>query len=232
LIRSSNGGFALIRQRIGINFRRSSGVDRFSTLSGAKNACESAATSLASCGIQQVRPLFCCLAVTILLLVSGCNSPQQASSSGEGWHDFAGTWTAAGNRSIMRMGSNRQAAISTLEGSLVMADSKGVGVGFRSQVVVFNDSATGMIGRAVWTDEHGDQVFSELRGEGTAADNKINGNFVGGTGRYQGATGTYAFSWRFMIENEDGVVQGQSIGLNGRVRVGPLQAAGPGGTHS
>jgi hypothetical protein len=164
--------------------------------------------------------------------VSGCNRAPEASSSEEAWHDFAGTWTAAGNRSIMRMGSDRQAAISTLEGSLVMADSKGVGVGFRSQVVVFNDSATGMIGRAVWTDEHGDQVFSELRGEGTAADNKINGNFVGGTGRYQGATGTYAFSWRFMIENEDGVVQGQSIGLNGRVRVGPQPAAGPGGTHS
>ena len=97
---------------------------------------------------------------------------------------------------------------------------------------MFNDSATGMVGRAVWTDEHGDQAFSELRGEGTAADNKITGSFVGGTGRYQGATGTYEFSWRFMIENEDGVVQGQSIGLNGRVRVGPPQAAGQGGPQS
>ena len=132
----------------------------------------------------------------------------------------------------MRMGSDRQAAISTFEGSLVLTGSKGVGVGFRSQAFVFNDSATGMIGRAVWTDEHGDQVFSELRGEGTAADNKITGTFVGGTGRYQGATGTYAFSWRFVIENEDGVVQGQSTGLSGRVRVGlPQTASSTGGTH-
>jgi hypothetical protein len=90
-----------------------------------------------------------------------------------------------------------------------------------------------MVGRAVWTDEHGEQVFSELRGEGTAADNKISGTFVGGTGRYQGANGSYSFSWRFVIENEDGVVQGQSLGLNGRVRVGlPQTASGPGGTHS
>ena len=133
----------------------------------------------------------------------------------------------------MRMGNERQAAISTFEGSLVLTGSKGIGVGFRSQAVVFNDSATGMVGRAVWTDEHGEQVFSELRGEGNADDNKISGTFVGGTGRYQGANGTYSFSWRFVIENEDGVVQGQSIGLSGRVRVGqPQTASGPGGTHS
>jgi len=133
----------------------------------------------------------------------------------------------------MHMGSDRQAAISTFEGSLVLAGSKGVGVGFRSEAVLFNDTATGMIGRAVWTDEHGDQVFSELRGEGTAADNKITWTFVGGTGRYQGASGTYAFSWRFVIENEDGVVEGQSTGLTGRVRLGlPRTASAAGGTHS
>ena len=46
---------------------------------------------------------------------------------------------------------------------------------------------------------------------------------MGGTGRYAGATGTYEFSWRFVIETEDGIVQGQSVGLNGRVRVGSPQ---------
>ena len=90
---------------------------------------------------------------------------------------------------------------------------------------MLNDSVTGMVGRAVWTDEHGDQAWSELRGEGNKASNKIVGTFVGGTGRYSGATGTYEFSWRFLLENEDGNVQGESVGLKGRVRVG----AAPGG---
>jgi len=49
---------------------------------------------------------------------------------------------------------------------------------------------------------------------------------LGGTGRYSGATGTYDFSWRFLLENEDGVVQGQSVGFKGRVRV-TSQAEGP-----
>lgn len=46
--------------------------------------------------------------------------------------------------------------------------------------------------------------------------NKIVGTLIGGTGRYPGATGTYEFSWRFVMEGEDGTVEGQSIGLQGR----------------
>jgi hypothetical protein len=90
--------------------------------------------------------------------------------------------------------------------------------------MVFDDSVTGMVGGAVWTDEHGDQAYSELRGEGTAASNKIFGKFVGGTGRYSGVTGNYEFSWKFVLENEDGLVQGQSVDLKGRVQVAVPEA--------
>jgi hypothetical protein len=174
--------------------------------------------------------------VLVALFVTACGrSPQtsQSVSAGGEWREFQGTWTAAGSRNILRLGADRRAAISTFEGSLLLAGPSRPGVGFRSEAIVFNDTSTGMVGRAVWTDEHGDQAFSELRGEGTAEKNKITGTFVGGTGRYAGITGTYEFSWRFLIENEDGVVQGQSIGLNGRVRIGSQQAAtGQGGPQS
>ncbi len=90
---------------------------------------------------------------------------------------------------------------------------------------MFNDSATGMVGRAVWTDERGDHVYSELRGDGIATSNRIVGTFLGGSGRYAGATGTYEFSWRFVLENEDGSVQGQSSDLKGRARIGATHAA-------
>ncbi|HXW93541.1 MAG TPA: hypothetical protein VEK33_23530 [Terriglobales bacterium] len=125
----------------------------------------------------------------------------------------------------MRLTANRWAAISTYEGSLLLAGPSRPGVGFRSEAIVFSDSATGLIGRAVWTDEHGDQAVSELHGDDTAKNNKITGTFIGGTGRYAGATGTYEFSWRFVLENEDGLVQCQSIGLNGRVLVDSPQTA-------
>ena len=87
----------------------------------------------------------------------------------------------------MRLGGDRRASIANLNGSLLLAGSSRPAIGFRAEAIVFNDSVTGMVGRAVWTDEHGDQAYSELQGEGTATGNKIVGTFLGGTGRYSGA---------------------------------------------
>jgi hypothetical protein len=166
------------------------------------------------------------IALAVVLVVMACGrapKPSESVPSAGEWHEFQGTWTAAGNRYTMRLGSERRASIAHLEGSLMLAGPSRPGVGFRAEALVLNDTVTGMVGRAVWTDEHGDQVYSELRGEGTATGNKIVGTFLGGTGRYLGATGTYEFSWRFLLENEDGSVAGESVGLKGRVRVGSPQ---------
>ena len=99
-------------------------------------------------------------------------------------------------------------------------------VGFRADVIALVDTATGLTGRSVWTDEAGDQVFSELKGEGTATRNRIEGTILGGTGRYAGATGSYDFSWQYVIETEDGVIQGRTVGLKGRVRRGTAASGG------
>lgn len=170
------------------------------------------------------------LAVIALITLAACGPsqpPAETSASGDGWNEFQGTWTAAGNRHMVRLGGDRRASIAELNGSLLLAGPSRPGIGFRAEAIVLNDSVTGMVGRSVWTDERGDQVYSELRGEGTASGNRIVGTFLGGTGRYTGATGTYEFSWRFVLETEDGTVQGQSTGLKGRVRVSSPQA-----THS
>ena len=109
---------------------------------------------------------------------------------------------------------------------MLLAGAGRPGVGFRSDVIALVDSETGLIGRSVWTDENGDQVFSELKGEGTAAKNHIAGTILGGTGRYAGVTGTYEFSWQFVIEAEDGSIQGRAVGLKGRFRPGQPGAGG------
>ncbi len=56
---------------------------------------------------------------------------------------------------------------------MLLAGPSRPGVGFLSEVIALVDSKTGLTGRSVWTDENGDQVFSELKGEGTAAKNNI-----------------------------------------------------------
>lgn len=167
-------------------------------------------------------------AVGIVVLVAAamlcaCNPTPPTSPApdvGTGWREFEGTWTAAGSRQVIALGTARTASVATFRGSLLLTGGARPGLGFRAEAVVFTDSTSGMVGRAVWTDERGDQAWSEMRGEGTSTGNRIVGTFVGGTGRYAGATGEYTFSWRFVLEAEDGTVQGQSVGLKGRVRVG------------
>lgn len=170
--------------------------------------------------VEHVFSILCCVGL-IGFLATACGHARQVSTapSVDGWHEFQGTWTAAGSRHIMQLGGDRLASVSIVEGSLVLSGQSRPSVGFRSEAIVFNDNSTGMVGRAVWTDENGEHVYSELQGEGTASNNKITGTIVGGTGPYSGATGTYDFSWRFMLADEEGNIQGQSVGLKGRVRV-------------
>jgi len=163
-----------------------------------------------------------------LLVMTACNRSHPTSeplSTDNEWHEFQGTWTAAGSRDRIALGDGRRASTAKFEGSLLLAGPSRPAVGFRAEALVLNDTTTGLVGRAVWTDDRGDQVFSELKGNGDSTGNKIIGRFVGGTGRYSGASGGYEFSWRFVLETEDGTIQGQSMGLSGTIHVGSAQAA-------
>jgi hypothetical protein len=158
-----------------------------------------------------------------LMALAACGpsiEPSETVSGPGDWREFQGSWNASGSRHTVLLGGDRQASIVHLTGSLLLGGPTRPGVGFRGEVIALNDNATGMVGRAVWTDERGDQVFSELRGEGTTTGNRITGTFIGGTGRYAGATGTYELSWQYVLEAEDGTVQGRAVGLKGRVRAG------------
>jgi hypothetical protein len=163
------------------------------------------------------------ISLAVLVVLLGCGRPslpEETPRGGGEWREFRGEWTAAGSRDTIQFGGDRRASTARFSGTLMLSGPARPNVGFRAEAIVLSDSATGMVGRAVWTDERGDQVYSELKGEGTATGNRIVGTIVGGTGRYRGATGSYEFSWHFVIESRDGSVQGQSTDLKGRVRMG------------
>ena len=159
----------------------------------------------------------CVLAMALTVGACQRESEPPATASGE-WREFEGSWNAAGSRQTITLGADRKGSIIDLRGSMLLAGAERPGVGFNSEVIALVDSETGVVGRGVWTNEHGDQVFSELKGEGTKEKNHIMGTILGGTGRYANAVGTYEFSWQFVIESEDGSIQGRAIGLKGRVR--------------
>jgi hypothetical protein len=77
-----------------------------------------------------------------------------------------------------------------------------------------------MQGRCVWTDERGEKVFSELKGEFVGSGNRLVGTFVGGTGRYANVTGEYTFEWLYVVDAEDGAMSGRAVNVKGRARLG------------
>jgi len=100
-----------------------------------------------------------------------------------------------------------------------------MGVGFRAKAIGFSDNLAGMQGRCVWTDERGDKVYSELKGEWVGTGKSIVGTFLGGTGRFAGLTGEYSFQWKYVVESEDGAVSGSAVNLQGRARFGSTAGA-------
>jgi hypothetical protein len=170
-------------------------------------------------------PVVVALAIAAAACGPSTEPPSPVAASGE-WREFEGSWNASGSRHTIPLGADRHGSIVDLRGSMLMAGQGRPGTGFRSELIALVDSATGLVGRSVWTDERGDQVFSELKGEGTSAQNRIAGTILGGTGRYAGATGSYEFSWQFVIEAEDGSIQGRATGFKGRVRPGQANTGG------
>lgn len=164
------------------------------------------------------------VAFAMALSLASCSQLPEAnpdvsrSAVSVGPKTFAGSWNAKGTRRNMPLGSDRRGSILDLKGTMLLTGEDRPGVGFHVELIAFVDSKTGLIGRSVWTDEHGEQVYSEVAGEGDATSNRIKGTFIGGTGRFAKVTGSYEYSWQFVIEAEDGSIQGRAVGLKGQAQ--------------
>ena len=182
--------------------------------------------------MRSLRYDFRWLTFLALLLAAMCRQPDgpapQGGTAGE-WRTFEGTWTAAGTRRTLRLGTDERAAIFELTGSVLLSGAQRPAVGFRAQAIGFSDSRSGMQGRCIWTDERGEMVYSELKGEFVGTGKHIVGTFVGGTGRYAGITGDYSFQWQYVIDAEDGAVSGRVVNFKGRARLSEAASALAGG---
>jgi len=160
--------------------------------------------------------------VTLLGLAGCAPEPGHASvtplAAGV-WHGFEGNLTAAGQRTALALGAERRAAVLELRGSLLVAGDQVPARGFGVELIGLSDTADGFEGRAVWTDARGDQLYSALRGRALQGGARVEGSFLGGSGRFAGAKGSYEFTWRYVLESEDGKVQGRAQDVRGRIRV-------------
>jgi hypothetical protein len=168
--------------------------------------------------------------LVLIVACGGCSKAPEGTQPAPGeWRTFEGDWSATGERHTLHLGPGHWASIYNLTGSMLLKDEKQMGMGFQGRVIVLSDNVTGGIGRCVWTNENGDQVFSEIKIGSGAHGVQIVGTIIGGTGRFAGVNGTYEFKWQYLIEAEEGVIQGRAVGLKGRYRIGTPAATPPTG---
>jgi len=137
--------------------------------------------------------------------------------------EFAGSWTASGHRETVATGPTCQASSFSLSGAVLLTRGEGLSQGFQGTAIGFDDGEGLSAGRAVWTDEHGDQIWSRISTETLGTGKHVTGIITGGSGRYAGVQGDYSFTWQYVVSPIPGEVQGRSSGLTGHVR-GPQVA--------
>jgi len=163
------------------------------------------------------------LSVALALAGLGLAAQVRESPAPGDWRAFAGSWSAVGQRHTLPTEGDRPSAIVQLSGALVVTSGEGLSRGFRGEVIGFDDGVSVSAGRAVWTDERGDRIFSVLKGEPVETGRRITGTITGGTGRYAGLTGEYTFTWQYVLAAEDAVIQGRAVNLEGRFRPGEVR---------
>jgi len=138
----------------------------------------------------------------------------------EGERTFSGSWSATGQQETIPTEGVRAASIVRLSGSLVLTGGNGLGRGFRGEAIGFDDGAAVRLVRSVWTDDRGDRIFSEIRGEPLEKGRRWMGTITGGSGPYARMSGEYELTWQYVIRTEDGAFQGRAADLKGRFRLG------------
>jgi hypothetical protein len=168
-----------------------------------------------------MKPVIAALAAALLVAAStAAQSPASApqGAAAGGWRTFEGTWSASGQRQVLPTESGLPAATVQLSGAVALTVGEGLSHGFRGEAIGFDDGAGLIVGRGVWTDERGDRIFSQIKGDRLASGRRIAGTISGGTGRYAGISGDYTLEWQYVVEAEAGTITGRAVGLRGRFR--------------
>ena len=130
---------------------------------------------------------------------------------------FTGKWTASGEWELLDSTEGREVYTYTLEGPVNLQGKNGQPAAYWSECVGLWDTVTGGSARCVWKEAQSqDAVFLDLRGPMVKEDTKISGEFVGGTGQFEGLIGTLSFNWSTVFADNSGrILTGYAEDLSG-----------------
>ncbi len=132
--------------------------------------------------------------------------------------NFQANWTAVGTAQTLVLDESRSATILRLRGEISVKSDAGLKPALQTDCVGLNLKKAKSIGsgRCVWIDSDGDRMISEISGILSEKASKARGNFIGGTGKYEGLEGAYELEWQYLQEiEEEGTIHGYSTSLTG-----------------
>jgi hypothetical protein len=154
----------------------------------------------------------------VLLLTTPLMTQSNAAESGE----FKGTWIANGIRTPFHFGDGRQVFTFKLAGHVSLQNPLGKQKDFWADCVGLADTMTGLVGRCVWKDLAGPEIYLMLQSDKLQQGSLVTGTLVGGSGRFAGISGELTFNWSSVIVQmeAEGIVSvtGQTKNLSGSYR--------------
>jgi hypothetical protein len=165
------------------------------------------------------------LASAVAALVLPARAEQPAA---DGWRPFTATWTLSGERTLLPTGGERPASLVHLTGPLTLTSGEGLGRGLLGEVIGFDDGGKVLVGRAVFSDEHGDRIYCVLEAQPIGTGRRATATITGGTGRFDGLEGTFSFAWLYVVSEGSGEISGRAVDLEGRTRSGSPARSGKG----
>jgi len=155
----------------------------------------------------------------VLLIATPDITKSYASESGE----FKGSMIANGTRSNFPFGDERQVFTFKLSGHVNLQTTLSKTKDYWSECIGLADSVTGLVGRCVWKDLAGPEIYLTIQSDRLQQGSQVNGTIVGGSGKFAGISGELSFNWSSVttLTEAEGVVSvtGQTKNLGGRYLV-------------
>ena len=160
-----------------------------------------------------------CLRVIVLVVLALSLQPGQwvrAEQTGT----FEGTLTASGSRQVLDFSEGRPVFTFALEGHVNLANAVGETADFWAKWIGLWDEQTGGTIRCVWDDMRGNKIYVVLSGTRMKEGATLTGEFVGGTGPFEGIQGNFIFTWTTVsFETGDHVAAGYAKDIKGTYRI-------------
>jgi len=157
---------------------------------------------------DQVKRVLLLMAIVFWQTLVSMTFPAAADAGEKG--SFTGFWMANGSKEVLALGKNRETALFKLAGHVNLKNDKiGKEKDFYAQCIGLSDFSTGSDSRCVWRTVDGEEIYLTFHGTRMEQGSRIAGNIVGGTGKFEGISGSLHFTWTSMsfaqMQDEAGI---------------------------